>query len=136
MSLLMDALRRAEQEKKQQQSRAARDDGSDALDDDSVTPAPLPQLGPDDITLQIDPVALARAAAAQDIRIELDDEAGVPSRAFDLADDGDRSRSLALGSLTLEPLEVYTLDRAAFRNVIQMDESFKEQLYKIYYQRR
>lgn len=121
MSLLMDALRRAEQEKKQQQERGrggAEEQGSDIVADNDAgiqpTTVESPFAGPDDITLQIAPSDLERAsettehdvaAIASALEPKLVDD-GDDSRSFSLEDDGDDSHTMVLqDDFELEPLE-------------------------------
>jgi Tfp pilus assembly protein PilF len=121
MSLLMDALRRAEQEKKQQQERgrdSAEEQGSgdEAVDDAGIqtTTVESPFAGPDDVTMQIEPVELERASETTEHDVaeiasalgpKLVDD-GDDSRSFSLEDDGDNSHTMVLqDGLELEPLE-------------------------------
>ncbi|MCB1746858.1 MAG: hypothetical protein KDK06_06765, partial [Gammaproteobacteria bacterium] len=135
MSLLMDALRRAEQEKKAREAQggdAARDGDDTRTEaggnvDADVTARRTPIAGPDDATMQIEPAAVAAATRGEpeDLALDLagDDDgitvtrklSGDDSSAFDLADDGtdsgpavrdgDLSRSMSLDDLALEPIE-------------------------------
>lgn len=93
MSLLMDALRRAEADKKAQEERAARAAGEAATDSGVITRI-SPYSNSQDDTVQIDGRALQAAAATMnDFDLRIDDNL-------------DRSLSMTLPeSLTLEPLE-------------------------------
>lgn len=88
MSLLMDALRRAEADKKAQEERAARAAGGDAITRMS------PHSNAQDDTVQIDGRALQAAAATMaDFDLRIDDNL-------------DRSLSMTMAeSMSLEPLE-------------------------------
>ncbi len=94
MSLLMDALRRAEADKKAQEERAARAAGGDASSDGSVISRISPYSNSQDDTVQIDGRALQAAAATMaDFDLRIDDNL-------------DRSLSMTLPeSMSLEPLE-------------------------------
>jgi tetratricopeptide (TPR) repeat protein len=94
MSLLMDALRRAEADKKAQEERAARAAGGDAGNDGGVITRMSPYSNSQDDTVQIDGRALQAAAATMaDFDLRIDDNL-------------DRSVSMTLpDGMTLEPLE-------------------------------
>lgn len=69
MSLLMDALRRAEQEKKQQQKSGATEAESTLTADDAMDVTAMaaqtvesPFAGPEDVTMQIEPANLSGRA--------------------------------------------------------------------------
>lgn len=94
MSLLMDALRRAEADKKAQEERAARAAGGEAGNDGGAITRMSPYSNSQDDTVQIDGRALQAAAATMaDFDLRIDDNL-------------DRSVSMTLPeSMTLEPLE-------------------------------
>lgn len=93
MSLLMDALRRAEADKKAQEERAARAAGEDVPGDAGIVTRISPYSKSQDDTVQIDGRALQAAAATM--------------ADFDLRIDDNLDRSLSMTapeSLSLEPL--------------------------------
>lgn len=94
MSLLMDALRRAEADKKAQEERAARAAGGEAAGDTGYITRISPYSTSQDDTVQIDGRALQAAAATMaDFDLRIDDNL-------------DRSLSMTLPEdMTLEPLE-------------------------------
>ncbi len=94
MSLLMDALRRAEADKKAQEERAARAAGGEAAAEGSVITRMSPYSKSQDDTVQIDGRALQAAAATMaDFDLRIDDNL-------------DRRLSMTLPeSLSLEPLQ-------------------------------
>ena len=74
MSLLMDALRRAEADKKAQEERAARAAGGDAASDGGIITRISPYSNSQDDTVQIDGRALQAAAATMhDFDLRIDD---------------------------------------------------------------
>src|SRR5688572_1024444 len=75
MSLLMDALRRAEAEKKQQEARAARAAPTPAPPGNDSPTRVSPAARPDDLTQQFDSRALAERIAAQ-AELELEADGG------------------------------------------------------------
>lgn len=107
MSLLMDALRRAEADKKAQEARAARAAGGEAITRIS------PYSNSQDDTVQIDGRALQAAAATMaDFDLRIDDNL-------------DRSLSLTMPeSMSLEPLEGAALggNETNFRVVDSVDD--------------
>ena len=94
MSLLMDALRRAEADKKAQEERAARAAGGEAGHDGGAITRMSPYSNAQDDTVQIDGRALQAAAATMaDFDLRIDDNL-------------DRSVSMTLpDGMTLEPLQ-------------------------------
>lgn len=110
MSLLMDALRRAEQEKKQQAGQAPAEVGSPGAPETDDTMASLkqpttvqsPYAGSEDVTMQIEPAEVQRAEAmaeqsAYDRTASMSapiPEIGSPAEA---TTDGDQSQAFDLG---------------------------------------
>ena len=94
MSLLMDALRRAEADKKLQEERAARAAGGEASPESGLITRISPYSNAQDDTVQIDGRALQAAAASiADFDLRIDDNL-------------DRSLSMTIAEgLSLEPLE-------------------------------
>jgi hypothetical protein len=94
MSLLMDALRRAEADKKAQEERAARAAGGDPSSDGGGITRISPYSNSQDDTVQIDGRVLQAAAATMaDFDLRIDDNL-------------DRSLSMTLPEgLSLEPLQ-------------------------------
>ncbi|MGE0485208.1 MAG: tetratricopeptide repeat protein [Gammaproteobacteria bacterium] len=127
MSLLMDALRRAEQEKKAREAQEGEGAGDGEATRAQAPSERAPVAGPEDITMQIEPAAVAAASRGEPVDLGFDLAPGDDSRAitrkltgddssaFDLADDGtdsgpavhdgDMSRSMSLDDLSLEPIE-------------------------------
>ncbi len=123
MSLLMDALRRAEEEKKQQEVRA--DDAPetppveeqaipDAGVDTSAVTVQSPVAGPEDVTMQIEQTALQETSELSTEDLPEEAPAQLEMEPLDTPDDGDSSRSMELGDdLQLEPIDENVLDEAS-----------------------
>ncbi|MEQ8230479.1 MAG: hypothetical protein RKL32_02100 [Gammaproteobacteria bacterium] len=119
MSLLMDALRRAEQEKQRRAgvagARASDTAGTDTDatvaaaptetgDDDGAeaTAAPARLAGPDDVTVQIEPAAVSRASDDFERALRAFEEADGAD--FDLADAGDDSATFTVGEVVAKDI--------------------------------
>ena len=114
MSLLMDALRRAEEEKKQQEINADDTRETSTVEVDAVpdpgaaTSAVTVQAqvaGPEDVTMQIEAQALQESPEETSAQLEMEP--------LDTPDDGDTSRSMSLpDELELAPIDEGVLDAA------------------------